>query len=95
MDTDYKRKILSEQLTVNENLIFLRDQQLNFDIWKVPTGDKGVRMHEDYMTNYFIIQYDAITDIDFTSIFESLLEDERNRSKKPIVKIKYSMIVYI
>lgn len=41
------------------------------------TGDKGVRMHEDYMTNYFISQYGAIKDIDFTSIFESLLEDRK------------------
>lgn len=39
------------------------------------TGDKGVRMHEDYMSKYFISQYGAITDIDFTSIFESLLDD--------------------
>lgn len=39
------------------------------------TGDKGVRMHEDYMSKYFISQYGAITDIDFTSIFESLLND--------------------
>jgi len=39
------------------------------------TGDKGVRKHEDYMSKYFISQYGAIKDIDFTSIFESLLED--------------------
>lgn len=39
------------------------------------TGDKGVRMHENYMNNYFISQYGAIKDIDFTSIFESLLDD--------------------
>jgi AAA15 family ATPase/GTPase len=41
------------------------------------TGDKGVRMHEDYMTKYFISQYGAIKDIDFTSIFESLLEGRK------------------
>jgi len=39
------------------------------------TGDKGVRLHEDYMNNYFISQYGAIKDIDFTSIFESLIDD--------------------
>lgn len=41
------------------------------------TGDKGVRMHEDYMNKYFISQYGAIRDIDFTSIFESLLDDRK------------------
>jgi len=45
-------------------------------------GDKGVRRHEDYMHKYFISQYGAITDIDFTSIFERLLnvrkEEKRN-----------------
>jgi len=39
------------------------------------TGDKGVRLHEDYMKNYFISRYGAIKDIDFTSIFENLLDD--------------------
>jgi AAA15 family ATPase/GTPase len=39
------------------------------------SGEKGVRKHEDYMKNYFISQYGAIKDIDFTSIFESLLND--------------------
>lgn len=41
------------------------------------TGEKGVRKHEDYMGKYFISQYGAIKDIDFTPIFEQLLEDER------------------
>lgn len=40
------------------------------------TGDKGVRKHEDYMSKYFISQYGAIKDIDFTPIFEEILEDE-------------------
>lgn len=40
------------------------------------TGDKGVRQHEDYMKNYFIGRYGAIKDIDFTPIFEELLERE-------------------
>ncbi|MDW5298520.1 MAG: ATP-binding protein [Sedimentibacter sp.] len=39
------------------------------------TGEKGVRKHEDYMKNYFISQYGAIKDIDFTSIFEELISD--------------------
>lgn len=40
------------------------------------TGDKGVRKHEDYMGKYFISQYGAIKDIDFTPIFEELLAIE-------------------
>ncbi len=40
------------------------------------TGEKGVRKHEDYMKNYFISQYGAIKDIDFTPIFEEILADE-------------------
>lgn len=40
-------------------------------------GEKGVRKHEDYMGKYFISQYGAIKDIDFTPIFEQLLGDER------------------
>lgn len=41
------------------------------------TGDKGVRKHEDYMGKYFISQYGAIKDIDFTPIFEEILDSER------------------
>mgnify|MGYP004465502671 CR=1 FL=1 len=37
------------------------------------TGDKGVRKHEDYMSKYFISQYGAIKDIDFTPIFEEIM----------------------
>ena len=40
-------------------------------------GEKGVRKHEDYMGKYFISQYGAIKDIDFTPIFEQLLGDAR------------------
>lgn len=40
------------------------------------TGDKGVRKHEDYMSKYFISQYGAIKDIDFTPIFEEILSHE-------------------
>lgn len=40
------------------------------------TGENGVRKHEDYMKNYFISQYGAIKDIDFTPIFEEILADE-------------------
>ena len=40
------------------------------------SGAKGVRMHEDYMKNYFISQYGAIKDIDFTPIFEEIMVTE-------------------
>ncbi len=40
-------------------------------------GEKGVRKHEDYMKNYFVSQYGAIKDIDFTPIFEELISRER------------------
>ncbi len=40
------------------------------------TGERGVRKHEDYMKKYFISQYGAIKDIDFTPIFEEILSGE-------------------
>lgn len=43
------------------------------------TGDKGVRKHEDYMGKYFISQYGAIKDIDFTPIFEEVLDRGEER----------------
>ncbi|MCO1601465.1 AAA family ATPase [Desulfosporosinus nitroreducens] len=45
------------------------------------TGEKGVRLHEDYMHNYFISQYGAINDIDFTSIFEKLVDENEVLAK--------------
>lgn len=41
------------------------------------TGDKGVRKHDDYMKHYFVSEYGAIKDIDFTSLFEEMIESER------------------
>ncbi len=40
------------------------------------SGSKGVRKHEDYMKNYFVSQYGAIKDIDFTPLFEEILNIE-------------------
>lgn len=37
-------------------------------------GKTGVRKNGDYMKNYFIDRYGAIKDVDFTPIFEGLLE---------------------
>ena len=39
-------------------------------------GENGVRKREDYMKNYFVSQYGAIKDIDFTPIFEEILAGE-------------------
>ncbi|MDP2813255.1 MAG: ATP-binding protein, partial [Erysipelotrichaceae bacterium] len=41
------------------------------------TGKNGVRKNEDYLKNYFISRYGAIKDIDFTPIFENLLDDKK------------------
>lgn len=38
------------------------------------SGKEGVRNGGDYMKNYFVNQYGAIKDIDFTSVFEDLWE---------------------
>ncbi|WP_340020574.1 ATP-binding protein [Paenibacillus sp. FSL K6-1096] len=38
------------------------------------SGRNGVRNGSEYMKNYFVNQYGAIKDIDFTSVFENLLE---------------------
>jgi hypothetical protein len=40
------------------------------------TGDKGVRKHDDYMKHYFVSEYGAIKDIDFTPIFEEIMKQE-------------------
>jgi hypothetical protein len=34
------------------------------------SGERGVRKHEDYMKNYFVSQYGAIKDVDFSPLFE-------------------------
>ena len=44
-------------------------------------GERAVRKGEDYMKNYFVSQYGAIKDIDFSSIFETIIngtEDIKN-----------------
>lgn len=37
------------------------------------SGEKGVRKGDDYMKNYFIDQYGAISDIDFTDLIKNVL----------------------
>jgi len=41
------------------------------------TGANGVRKNEDYLKNYFVSHYGAIKDIDFSPIFEDLIENRR------------------
>ena len=40
------------------------------------SGPSGIRKGEDYMRNYFVDRYGAIKDVDFSSIFESLITQE-------------------
>lgn len=37
-------------------------------------GESGVRKGEDYMKRYFVNQYGAIKDVDFSSILESIIK---------------------
>lgn len=39
-------------------------------------GEMGVRKNENYMSNYFVNKYGAIKDIDFTPIFEDIINSE-------------------
>ena len=39
-------------------------------------GESGVRRNEDYMKNYFVSRYGAISDIDFAPLFENPSTDE-------------------
>ena len=41
------------------------------------TGPGGARQGKDYMKGYFLDRYGAINDIDFTPVFEHMLESEQ------------------
>lgn len=41
-------------------------------------GENGVRKGDDYMKNYFVSQYGAIKNIDFSPIFENVFSKEAN-----------------
>lgn len=45
------------------------------------SGEKGVRKHEDYMKNYFVSQYGAIKDIDFSPVFQEIMTVEEDTNK--------------
>lgn len=42
------------------------------------TGKNGVRKNDDYMKNYFIDRYGAIRNIDFSPIFEKIMDEAGN-----------------
>ena len=44
------------------------------------SGKKGVRQGADYMKNYFVNQYGAIKDVDFSSILEKIIHEEANKN---------------
>lgn len=43
------------------------------------TGPSGVRKNEDYMRNYFVDRYGAIRHMDFTPIFEELMNPQHHK----------------
>lgn len=43
-------------------------------------GENGVRKNEDYMTNYFVSRYGAIKDIDFSPIFEEIMNSDKKET---------------
>lgn len=45
-------------------------------------GERGVRKGEDYMKNYFINQYGAIKNVDFSSILEKIIYEEATKNGK-------------
>ena len=42
----------------------------------------GVRKSDDYMKNYFVSQYGAIKDVDFSPLFQKLILGENNQDGK-------------
>ena len=44
-------------------------------------GENGVRKGDDYMKNYFVSQYGAIKNIDFSPIFEDLISKDENNGE--------------
>ena len=44
-------------------------------------GENGVRKGDDYMKNYFVSQYGAIKNIDFSPIFENMFSKEGNNGE--------------
>lgn len=46
------------------------------------SGKRGVRKGEDYMKNYFVNQYGAIKDVDFSSILATIIQEEAVKNGK-------------
>jgi hypothetical protein len=58
-----------------------RNQQHESELYSLSdfgtSGKNGVRKNEDYMKNYFVSQYGAIKDIDFSPIFKELISKNK------------------
>ena len=55
-----------------------RDQQTNFSTHYALSDFKtanGIRKGEDYMNNYFVNRYGAISDVDFSPILENIIDE--------------------
>ena len=46
------------------------------------SGVGAVRKNEDYMSNYFVDKYGAVTELDFSDIIEDLLNERRTNEKE-------------
>lgn len=45
------------------------------------SGENGVRKNEDYLKNYFVDRYGAISSVDFTDAFQNVVTDTREERK--------------
>jgi len=61
-----------DELTDNSTLYSLSDFGTS--------GKSGARKQSDYMKNYFISQYGAIKEVDFTPLFEKILKEAESKS---------------
>lgn len=73
---------LNSNLFRRDEIKFVERDEGNFksDLYSLSdfgtSGKNGVRKSEDYMKNYFISRYGAISNIDFTSVFKELISKE-------------------
>lgn len=69
---------LNSNLFRRDEIKFVERDEDNFksDLYSLSdfgtSGTSGVRKNEDYMKNYFISRYGAISDIDFSPVFREL-----------------------
>lgn len=74
---------LNSNLFRRDEIKFVERDEDNFksDLYSLSdfgtSGTSGVRKNEDYMKNYFISRYGAISDIDFSPVFRELISKKR------------------